>query len=184
MGARGAIEDLSEKAKEIGDVVTLIRAIAGQTNLLALNATIEAARAGEYGRGFAVVAQEVKSLSLQTQKATDLIAEQILAVQTSTHTAMVSAHAFADVSATMRATTSEVVAMINQHNASTSSISERLSVTATQASMLTRRVEELEEAISRTGEAAYLIRDVSDDMATRSGRLNQTVDGFLEKVAV
>jgi methyl-accepting chemotaxis protein len=182
--ARGAIEDLSEKAKEIGDVVTLIRAIAGQTNLLALNATIEAARAGDYGRGFAVVAQEVKSLSLQTQKATDLIAEQISAVQASTQTAMISANAFADVSATMRATTSEVVAMINQHNASTSSISERLTITATQASVLSRRVEELEETISRTGEAANLIREVSDDMANRSGNLDQTVDGFLKQVAV
>jgi methyl-accepting chemotaxis protein len=60
----------------------------GRTNLLALNATIEAARAGEAGRGFAVVASEVKSLAVQTAKATEEIAAQILAGQGSTATAV------------------------------------------------------------------------------------------------
>ncbi len=62
---------LAQAAQKIGDVVKLISSIAGQTNLLALNATIEAARAGEAGRGFAVVASEVKSLAVQTAKATE-----------------------------------------------------------------------------------------------------------------
>ena len=73
------IAGLADGAQKIGDVVKLIRNIAGQTNLLALNATIEAARAGEAGKGFAVVASEVKSLAVQTAKATEDIASQILA---------------------------------------------------------------------------------------------------------
>ena len=79
---------LAQAAQKIGDVVKLINDIAGQTNLLALNATIEAARAGEAGRGFAVVASEVKSLAVQTARATEEIAAQILAVQGSTGSAV------------------------------------------------------------------------------------------------
>jgi methyl-accepting chemotaxis protein len=71
-------------ADKIGDVIKLIQKIASQTNLLALNASIEAARAGDAGRGFAVVASEVKSLSMQTAKATSEITAQIGAVQAST----------------------------------------------------------------------------------------------------
>jgi methyl-accepting chemotaxis protein len=73
----GAVNELNAAASEIASFVATINAIAGQTNLLALNATIEAARAGDAGKGFAVVASEVKSLSVQTQKATDDIRARI-----------------------------------------------------------------------------------------------------------
>src|SRR5579883_1445795 len=75
---------LAEATQRIGEVVQLIHDIASQTNLLALNATIEAARAGEAGKGFAVVASEVKSLANQTAKATEDIAAQIAAIQSTT----------------------------------------------------------------------------------------------------
>ena len=84
----GEMTTLAETAQKIGDIIKLIRTIAEQTNLLALNATIEAARAGDAGRGFAVVASEVKSLAVQTAKATEAIAGQILAVQGSTASAV------------------------------------------------------------------------------------------------
>ncbi len=76
-GTNEQIAALAQAAQKIGDVIKLIRAIAEQTNLLALNATIEAARAGEAGKGFAVVASEVKSLAVQTAKATEDISKLI-----------------------------------------------------------------------------------------------------------
>ena len=78
------INRLAKTSQKIGDVVQLIRNIAGQTNLLALNATIEAARSGAAGRGFAVVASEVKALAVQTANATEDISAQILEIQNST----------------------------------------------------------------------------------------------------
>ena len=72
-----SVDGLNASSAEIGNVVSLIAAIAKQTNLLALNATIEAVRAGDAGRGFAVVAQEVKSLSSATQNATQEIGRKI-----------------------------------------------------------------------------------------------------------
>lgn len=87
-GTNGQINALAEAAQKIGDVIKLTRAIAGQTNLLALNATIEAARAGEAGKGFAVVASEVKSLAVQTAKATEDIPKLIMAAQGATSSAV------------------------------------------------------------------------------------------------
>jgi len=72
---------LSEKASNIGTVVTTISKVADQTNLLSLNAAIEAEKAGDYGRGFAVVATEIRRLADQAGGATGDIEQMVKEMQ-------------------------------------------------------------------------------------------------------
>ena len=69
VGVVATMSGISESAKRISDIISVIDSIAFQTNILALNAAVEAARAGDQGRGFAVVASEVRSLAQRSAQA-------------------------------------------------------------------------------------------------------------------
>ena len=180
----GEIAGLATGAQKIGDVVKLIHNIAGQTNLLALNATIEAARAGEAGKGFAVVASEVKSLAVQTARATEEIANHILAVQNSTSSAV---EAIRQIAARMREInqhTAAVAAAVEQQNAATGEISHNVASAAQGTGHVVSVLGEVAGAATETRSSAEIVRDASGSVEQAVANLRVEVEDFLARVAV
>ena len=180
----GEIAGLAQGAQKIGDVVKLIRDIAGQTNLLALNATIEAARAGEAGKGFAVVASEVKSLAVQTAKATEDIANHILAVQNSTSGAVEAIRQIAGRMGEINQYTSAVAAAVEQQNAATGEISHNVASAANGTGQVVEVLDDVAGAATETRGSAEVVRDASESVEQAVANLRLEVEDFLGKVAV
>jgi methyl-accepting chemotaxis protein len=178
------IARLTKAVKEIGDVVNLIRHIAGQTNLLALNATIEAARAGEAGRGFAVVAQEVKSLALQTAKATEQIAVQIEAVQSSTRDAVDAISRNTERMQDINLRTSAVATSLMQQDKATGEISHNVANAAQETQTVVTVLDEVTSAANTTRGVADTVLAASEAVDTAAVELRQRIEGFLQSVAV
>ena len=178
------IASLSKAAQEIGDVVNLIRHIAGKTNLLALNATIEAARAGEAGRGFAVVASEVKSLAVQTAKATEEIAVQIAAVQTSTSDAVEAIRRNTERMQEVDQRTSEMASSLERQDKTTGDISHNVASAAQETDAVVAVLDEVTHAANATRGMADTVLAASDAVDTAAIDLRQRIEGFLQSVAV
>ncbi|HTM75983.1 MAG TPA: PAS-domain containing protein [Pseudolabrys sp.] len=182
-GTNGQIKALADAAQKIGDVIKLIRAIAGQTNLLALNATIEAARAGEAGKGFAVVASEVKSLAVQTAKATEDISKLIMAVQAATTSAV---SAIGRISGRMQEIDScatAVSAAVEEQSAATGEISQNVASASDGAKVVVQVLGDVSGAAAETRESAENVLSASQTVEAAAAELRREVEGFLARVA-
>jgi len=176
------VQALAGSAQRIGEVVSLIQAIAAQTNLLALNATIEAARAGEAGKGFAVVASEVKTLAGQTSRATEEITGQIAAIQDATRSAVGAIQTIGRTVAEIDQISRSVSGSIDQQQAATTEIAQNVQQAASGTEEVTTSILDVRAGAGRTGEAAQAVLDAAGDLARHSQELAREVDGFLASV--
>jgi methyl-accepting chemotaxis protein len=177
------IADLARIAQRIGDVVKLIQDIAEQTNLLALNATIEAARAGDAGRGFAVVASEVKSLAVQTARATEEISREISSVQGSTGEAVAAIRAITERMQDISVHTSEVVGAIEQQELATGEISHNVAGAAASSKAVVAALGEVAGGITQTRSSAQTVLAASEEVENATVTLRAEVERFLGEVA-
>jgi methyl-accepting chemotaxis protein len=177
------ITTLAAVAQRIGDVVKLIQDIAEQTNLLALNATIEAARAGEAGRGFAVVASEVKSLAVQTAKATGEITKEISSVQSSTGDAVAAIRAITQRMVDINSHTSEAVGAIAQQELATGEISHNVASAASGARAVVTALGDVAAGVTQTRSSAQTVLAASEEVENATVKLRSEVEDFLRTVA-
>jgi methyl-accepting chemotaxis protein len=175
---------LSAHVEAIESILSLIRDIAGQTNLLALNATIEAARAGEAGKGFAVVASEVKTLAVQTAKATEEIANHITGVQQATGGAVAAIRQIAARMQEINQYTNAVASAIEEQNAATGEISHNVASAATGTGHVVTVLTEVSGAAAETKASAETVLNASESVGHAVSALRDEVESFLKKVAV
>ena len=179
----GEIGGMAQAAQKIGSILKLIQDIAEQTNLLALNATIEAARAGPAGSGFAVVAAEVKSLSVETAKATEEIAAQILAVQGSTDSAVEAIQKITERMQEIDKYTSSVAVSVGHQSAATGEISRHVMDAAKETKVVVSILERVVGAITKTDSSAGKVLTASRAVEAEAANLRTKIEAFLRKVA-
>lgn len=173
------ISALSVSAEQVGNIVELIHSIAKRTNLLALNASIEAARGGEAGRGFAVVASEVKELAAQTSRATEEVAEQIRAMQSSTTNSVSALRNIGEQVSQLESTAISIASAVDQQSVAGQDLARSIDLAARSSDEVSASVSSVREASLATGAAASQVLNSATDLEGQAATLRNQVSDFL-----
>ena len=173
------VQALANGAQKIGEIVGLIRNIAGQTNLLALNATIEAARAGEAGKGFAVVASEVKGLAGQTARATEDIGAQIGQMQTATNEAVEAIRRISRIIGEISEIATTIASAVEEQGTATAGITHSAQQTAAGILEVTTHIDGVNQAAGETGAAVTQVLGAASELSRQAGQLSGEVQSFV-----
>ena len=176
------ISALAASAEEVGQIVELIQNIAQRTNLLALNASIEAARGGEAGRGFAVVASEVKELAMQTSRATEKVADQIRAMQTTTGASVKALRAIAGQVQDLEATAVSIATAVDQQSVAGRDLAQSIDLAARGTEKVAGHIEDVRQLSLSTGAAASQVLASANELEAQASHLSEQVRGFLSRV--
>jgi methyl-accepting chemotaxis protein len=176
------INELSEAAERVGDVVRLITSIAERTNLLALNATIEAAKAGEAGRGFAIVASEVKALAAQTSKATEEVGVQIVAMQAATNDSVAALKEIGATIGNISEISTAIAAAVEEQGAATREISRNVHQAAQGTQEVAASFVDVNNGAAEVEAATAQLLSSAQALSGEGSHLEGEVQGFLSRI--
>ncbi len=176
---------ISERAKNINQVVTTISKVADQTNLLSLNAAIEAEKAGEYGLGFSVVAREVRRLADQTAVATLDIDQMVKEMQSSVSAGVMEMDKFTEhmrqgnetvhnISSQLGAIIEHVQELTNQFE----TVRQGMNTQATGAQQINNAMGQLTDAAQSTSTSIVAFNQATSDLRDAVGGLREEVTKF------
>ncbi|MCK6479376.1 MAG: methyl-accepting chemotaxis protein [Planctomycetaceae bacterium] len=176
---------LGEKCRRIGEVLKIIRDVAGEIHMLALNAAIEsAASAGEHGRRFTVVAAEVRRLAERTRQSAEEIRSILIEIQEAAEATVGAAESGAReveagsaVAGSARTALEEVIARIHQTSEVAREISRATQEQRQSSEQVASSMRDISRAVRRmaegTEESTRAVRELTD-LSERFGDLMGT----------
>lgn len=174
------VNELSDGATKIGEIIGLIADIARKTNLLALNATIEAARAGAAGKGFAVVAGEVKALANQSASATEEISRQIDGMRQVTDRTVTVIEGVVSSIGRIDEVTNSITAAVEEQSVATRGIAESVRCAADGARSALENMSGVNDSADTTGRTAHQLLEVIGSVAQQSQQLRSSVQQVVQ----
>lgn len=154
-----AVDELADRAEQIGGLIEAIRAIAAKTNILALNATIEASRAGDAGRGFAVVAHEVKLLAAEAADASAQVVDLLDTIRAGIATAREDATMVTNAVGEVMQAAVSIASDAADQRLLAGSIEQGAMRAAGNAGTIERRIDDLAASVAETETLSAEVRD-------------------------